>query len=186
MVNKVLFVTQNITDSAAYRTDMQNLGDLEGVGTLRWVGDKCYRWVQNRHSAAVAAGHVVTHLAANAANMFKWVTIPAAVDYATIAGVVASTSIAVGTSGASYVDGGYGWVQVVGYSSTCSVANGTATIAVGATLMPAVGLYVSAEASTALNTAPKHRWSITLLEAYAATTTTVAAPTAMKVLLNCL
>jgi len=161
-------------------------GDVEGVGTLRWIGNKLYRWVQNRHSAALAAGDVVFHTFSDGADAEKYVRDGATADLGFMAGVVASTAIAVGTSDESYADGGYGWVQVLGYCAAANVLPDTnATPAAGATLYGVDGqVYVNGQAVTAMGTAPIYLKNLMLLEAV--TMDTYATVTTAKVLVSCL
>ena len=133
-MEKVLFVTSSVLDSSSYNSNRVDSGDLEGVGVLRWVDDKIYRWCQNRHSAALAVNDVVFHSYANLANAAKWVLDGATADLGFMAGVVASTAIAVGTTvpTVNYSNGGYGWVQVLGYNAAVAVLpSGTTDIAAG-------------------------------------------------------
>lgn len=187
-MNKQIFVTGAVTESRPYRSDMANLGDVEGVGTLRWVDDKLYRWVQNRDDTALAAGDVVSHLMANAGNMLKWVTACATADFGTTAGVVASTTIDVGTTTPTvdYSDGGYGWIQIKGYCASAAIyLSATTTATAGATMVAGTDNVKAAYPglSVAMSTAPKYARHLILLETIA--TATAAASTA-KVYINCL
>lgn len=190
-MEKQIFVTQNITDSKPYVAGRIDKGDVEGVGTLRWVGDKLYRWVQNRDDTALAAGDVVCHKFANGADSLKWVNACATADFSYTAGVVASTTIAVGsaagTDGTAYDDGGYGWVLVEGYYAAAAVLlSQTTAAAAGASMVSATDNVKTATpgVAIAMSTAPKYTRHLLLLEAVA-TVTTAAAGTA-KVYVNCL
>jgi hypothetical protein len=191
-MNKQIFVTNAVTEDRPYLDpatyNRQDAGDVEGVGTLRWVGDKLYRWVQNRHTAALAAGDVVNHNFANAADAFKWVTDGATADLALMAGVVASTKIDVGTTAPSvdYSDGGYGWVLVKGYYAAAAVLlSQTTAAAAGASMINSDGTLTGIPGTAiAMGTDIKYARHLLLLEAVA-TVTTAAAGTA-KVYANCL
>lgn len=185
-MEKQLFVTNAITDSRPYLSSRADLGDVEGIGTLRWVGDKLYRWVQNRHTAALAAGDVVCHTFSDAANALKYVRDGATADLAFMAGVIASTTIAVGTSGESYADGGYGWILVKGYYAAAAVLlSQTTAAAAGASMINSDGTLTGIPGTAiAMGTDIKYARHLLLLEAVA-TVTTAAAGTA-KVYVNCL
>lgn len=133
-MQKTLFVTGAITDSSAYNATRHDNGDLEGVGTMRWVGNKLYMWVQNRHSAALAAGDVVFHTYSDTTDARKWVRDGATADLGFMAGVVVSTAIAVGdtTPTVNYSNGGYGWIMILGeYATVATLQDGTTAIAAG-------------------------------------------------------
>ena len=173
-MEKQLFVTKLVTESSAYSATRPDAGDLEGVGTLRWIGDKLYRWVQNRHSAALAANDVVFHTFSDTSNAEKYVRDGATADLGFMAGVVASTAIAVGTSGASYVDGGYGWIQVLGSNAAVAVLpDGSTAMAAGHSLIGANGTLTAAY-GTIMGTAPLHFKGLLLLEACASMQTPAA------------
>ena len=187
-MEKTLFVSSAVTNSSAYNSSRPDLGDLENVGTLRWIDDKIYRWVQNRNDAALAVGNVVFHSFAAGADSLKWVIDGATADLGYMAGVVASTSIAVGTTTptVNYSDGGYGWIQILGYNADADVLPDTdSTPAAGATLFGLDGqLYVDGENDTAMGTAPLYTRNLLLLEAVSQDTAQAIAAT--KVYINCL
>ena len=189
-MEKQIFVTNSVLEDRPYMDPgtygRQDAGDVEGVGTLRWVGSKLYRWVQNRAAAALAAGDVVYHNCSNLADAEKWVSGGLAADLGFMAGVVASTKIDVGTTAPAvdYSDGGYGWIQVVGYNAAVAILpNGTTDMAAG-------HVCIGADATkaivwgAALNTSPKHKKNIMLLEACASMQTPVA--TTKKCWISCL
>jgi hypothetical protein len=115
---KVVFQTA-LTDISAT--------DLEGAGNLRWVGDKCYRWVLNGNATALTVGQLGFHKAGDAEGMnleiYDLATAGAA-NAGLLAGIVQAASLT-----AEY----YGWVQVLGpYASAALYAYGAdADIAAG-------------------------------------------------------
>lgn len=112
-MEKQLFVTKDITQVSA--------SDLEGVGTVRWKGGKCYRWVQNKHTVATAIGDLVFHSYANGATFLMKVYDGATNDLGAMAGVAVSV-IAVD---------GYGWIQANGVNEAVSVLKSNTAIAIG-------------------------------------------------------
>ena len=184
-MEKTLFVSGAVTKSSAYNASRPDLGDLENVGTLRWIDDKIYRWVQNRNDAALAVNDVVFHTFSDGEDSLKYVRDGATADLAYMAGIVASTSIAIGTSGNSYADGGYGWIQIYGYNAAAKVLPDTnSTPAAGATLFGLDGtLYVDGENDIAMNTPPNHSRTLLLLEAVTMDTTSTV--TTAKVFVCC-
>ena len=111
-MDKTLFVTKEITEVSTT--------DLEGVGATRWVGEKCYRWVQNKHTAVTGIGSVVFHLYTNGADFLKKVYDGATAQLGALAGVAVSV-IAVD---------GYGWIQVDGIAEAVSVYQSTGASAI--------------------------------------------------------
>jgi len=183
---KQVFCTGAVTDTSAYDAQRQDYGDLEGVGTLRIVGDKVYRWVQNRHSAALTAGDVVYHTFSDAANAHKYVRDGATADLGFMAGVVASTTIATDSTG-SAGDGGYGWILISGYYAAAAVLpSATTAAAAGATMIGADAVLTAAPGdSVAMGTAAKYPRHLLLLEAAATVATTAVVATTKKVWVNC-
>lgn len=139
-----------------------NTIDIEGVGNVRYEGQALYRWVQNKHGSAVAAGNVVFHLDTDAATFFQKVYDGLAGDLSYMAGVVVSTSIAANS---------YGWIQIEGYNADIDFfASGGTAIAVGDSLIGVdTKLYVVNGAAT--GTAPLHVRRIIALEALASSVT---------------
>jgi len=180
-MEKQIFATGSITDSAPYRSDRADKGDLEGVGTLRWVGDKLYRWVQNTHNAALSAGDSVYHAMADGDDMFKYVEDGLAETAGVLGGVVASTSIAAASSDGGS-DGGFGWIQVLGYNGEVLVTNTTnVTIAAGDYLQGVSGqTYLTRDGANQ----PKYTRNIKILETFAVSTQPAAAK--KKCLINCI
>lgn len=156
-MDKALFVTKSVTQSSDK--------DLEGVGVLRWIGDKCYRWVKNAEtSSAITVGQAVCHTASDKADLTKSVKIPATASLGLLAGVVASTSIAAGE---------YGWIQVFGVHEAIVVtATTNAAIAAGGSLKSANAVsYLTLD--KAMNTAPSYKNTVLALEAVATMATPV-------------
>ena len=141
-MNKVLFVTRNVTDYAAT--------DLEGVGTLRWEGGKLYRWIQNAESAnAWTVGGAVGHVLTNATTFLTTGIVPATANLSVAAG------LAVSAVPATY----YGWVLVLGAYTTCLAVNTTdVAIVIGDNLkmVNAVTYFARDTAYTAAATYRKH------------------------------
>lgn len=159
-----------------FQTDLTDISstDVEGVGTLRWVGDNLYRWVQNAEAAtALTVGQVCCHDISDGADMLESVEIPATADLGALAGVVMATSLT-----AQY----YGWIQVLGYTASVSVTNTTnVAVAAGDYLK---GVNAAAYATRDAATQPLYVRNIQVLEAYATHTTPSA--TFKKGLINCL
>jgi hypothetical protein len=97
--------------------------DAEQVGTIRFEGNKVYKWVQFAGVTAVAAGKAVSYLATAGADLLENI-----VDGA-------STAIGAGIAQAAVGAGSvqYGWIQIQG---PCVFA-GTVTGAAGAGLTTA-------------------------------------------------
>ncbi len=170
-MQKVLFETQAVTEHGAYDANDAKLGDLEGVGTLRWVGDKCYRWCQNRHTANMAAGDVVFHTFSDLANAHKYIRDGNTTDLGFMAGVIASTAIAYHSTASK---GNYGWVQVLGYNASVkTLPDGTTAIAAGHVGQGSDGT-MTVTWGVVMNTAPLHSRNIMFLEAEASMQTPAA------------
>lgn len=166
MSDKMIFVTQTITQTAAT--------DLEGVGNLRWVGNKCYRWVKNNSGGALAIGELVCHDEAlsSPSGILESVKDPATARLMLLAGVVVADSVA---------EDYYCWVQVLGYAESVILTNTTnVTVTVGAFLK---GVNSANYATLDAATQPLYRRNIQALEAYATHTTPSTAY--KKCLVNC-
>ena len=124
-----------------YRTKVTDIktnaqGDVEGVGTIRWEGEKCYRWVQNYHTTALVAGEPVCYdPATNLANKYERVIQPTTATLKYFAGVAMGAIAADSTGSAG--DGGFGWIQIEGYHSSVVVSIGKTSIAAGINFYPA-------------------------------------------------
>jgi hypothetical protein len=166
-MQKTLFVTQAVTE---YSTS-----DLEGVGTLRWIGGKCYRWVKNGNSStAWIVGQTVFHKGGDYADIFTVAYEALTAQLMLMAGVCCSA-----TPAASY-----GWVQVYGYNVSVSAKNASGTTyAIGDYLKGATGAtYLTFDASTQA----AYKKNVQLLEAAATVTTTLIAVAAYRCIINCL
>jgi hypothetical protein len=162
---KSLFSTKLIETSTS---------DEEGVGTLRFEDDKVYRWVQNYHTAALEEGNVAFHVFSHLGNAHKRVTWGLTANLGYMAGVVMSQASVAAASTITAGDGGYCWVQVLGYNATAAVfASETDPKTVGDTLI-GVNLQLYAHAGAAMGTAPKYTKNLLLLEAVATATTEAA------------
>ena len=163
-MEKQLFVTSAVTETKAT--------DVEGVGTLRWVGDKLYRWIKNESGAALSAGQVVFHDATNdTTDLYHNVQKCTTVELAFMAGVVASTTIA---------SNEFGWIQVFGecVSVSCIAQTGTAGV-VGDYLIGVVNQVYAHRGATS----PAYLRNLQLLEAIASGTTATAYK---KCIVNCI
>jgi hypothetical protein len=109
-MEKQLFVTQSVTETKST--------DVEGVGTLRWVGQNLYRWVKNGNdSNSMSQGEVVCYDIDNAdADIFTVVDNQGSTgdELKLLAGVVASESIS---------SDEFGWIQVLGVNTNCIFTN---------------------------------------------------------------
>jgi hypothetical protein len=123
-MEKQLFVTSSVTQSSKE--------DLEGAGTLRWVGNKLYQWVKNDSGGTVAAGEVVCFDEGSSDGVEgKTVKAPVTARLMLAAGIVASTSIA---------DESYGWILRMGVADNAVVQHITTTsYAAGHYYDPATG-----------------------------------------------
>jgi len=103
--------------------------DKEGVGTLRWEGNKCYKWIkynQGSGSVAAAAGKVAYYYGAGGY-----------ADSEVTCDLSDSVNLGAGVLQAAIPNGYYGWIQIKG-PATLSVAltagaDGNALTPVGAT-----------------------------------------------------
>ncbi len=117
---KKVFITR-LTDTSSK--------DLEGVGTIRWEDNKCYKWVRYQNGAgnvAAAAGRVCYYRGAGGAAAGN-----------VTSDLSDSLQIGAGVLQAAIPDGEYGWIQIKG-PATLSIgltagANGNALTPVGAT-----------------------------------------------------
>lgn len=86
-------------------TDISS-SDKEGVGTLRWEGNKCYKYVQydtGAGSVAAVAGQVAYYYLASGYN-----------DNKVTSDLSDSVEIGAGVLQAVLTDGDYGWIQIKG------------------------------------------------------------------------
>jgi len=170
-MNKLLFATQNVTDTRDT--------DVEGVGTLRWDGDKCYRWVANATTdVSFTVGEVVCHDITNTSTMMQTIIKPATADLSMLAGVcVSNIASSTGTNPKRF-----GWIQVFGYCATVSVINLTDATPAAGDYMKAVNAqtYLTKDAATQAS----YRRTVQTLEAIATHTTPAA--TSKKGFVNCL
>ena len=117
---KKVFITR-LTDTSSK--------DLEGVGTIRWEDNKCYKWVRYQNGAgnvAAAAGRVCYYRGAGGAAAGN-----------VTSDLSDSLQIGAGVLQAAIPDGEYGWIQIKG-PATLSIgltagANGNALTPIGAT-----------------------------------------------------
>lgn len=94
--------------------------DLEGVGTLRWDGANCYRWVKNLTVSVTEVGEVVFHdmSAYPDSTLVESILVCKDEDLGMMAGVCLSI-IAVN---------GFGWIQVFGVCTSVIVAENVTTV----------------------------------------------------------
>ena len=167
-MDKTLFVTKSVTQSSDK--------DLEGVGSIRWVGDNCYRWVKNDEaSVALTVGQPVCHVASEKSDLTKSVKLPLTANLGLLAGIVASTSIAAGH---------FGWIQIFGvHNSVIVTATTNVAVAAGGSLKGVNGqAYLTLD--KAMGTAPSHKNTVLALEAVA--TMTTPATSAIAGFVSCL
>jgi len=126
-MEKQIFSTRAVTDTRKT--------DAEGVGTLRWVDSRLYRWVLNKNAEDLTVGEIAYHKAADTSNLFNYIydryAVADASDEGLMAGVVMATTL-------EYYDSSdatkrcYGWVLVLGdYASVAMYASGITAIAAG-------------------------------------------------------
>ena len=154
-MDKTLFVTKSVTQSSDK--------DLEGVGSIRWVGDKCYRWVKNGEPLVdFTVGQAVCHDASENGDLTKSVKLPHTANLGLLAGIVASTSIAAGH---------FGWIEIFGvHNSVIVTATTNVAVAAGGSLKGVNGqAYLTLD--KAMGTAPIYKNTVLALEAVAVMTT---------------
>ena len=150
---KTLFVT-DLTDTSTT--------DKEGVGTLRWDGANCYRWVYNATESATVVGEVVCHdMDANPdSTLVESVYAAATADLGMLAGVCMSI----------IASESYGWIQVFGVCTSVIVAENTATItAIGDYL---IGVDGAVHAFLDSSVQPQYSRNFQALESLTSTLTT--------------
>ena len=170
MPEKVLFKTKSVTAVSNQ--------DLEGIGVLRWVGDKVFRWVRNDDTAVdLTAGKPCCHTLGNGADIFKSVKEPLTANLGMLAGIAMATVT-------SYVAPTYyyGWIQVLGYNASISVMNQTNATPAAGDYLKGVNSesYLTQDASTQ----PLYSKNVQLHAALATHTTVAAA--AVAGMINCL
>ena len=168
--SKVVFGTA-LTDTATT--------DIEGIGTLRWDGDKLYRWVKNGEATAQAAGNLVCHQFSNGSTAIEHILTPLTADLGFMAGVCISAIPATP---------GYGWIQVLGYGGAALLPHTqtTGSYAAGDYLTPVNAVTYSSTAAKAA-TQPNYIRNIQIMGTAATTTTpTLAIVTTNPVMVNCL
>lgn len=80
--------------------------DLEGVGTLRWEGNKCYKWVQYDTGAG--------GIAAASGKVAYYYTLDGYKNNQVTADLTDSVELGAGVLQAAPGDGEYGWIQIKG------------------------------------------------------------------------
>lgn len=162
---KTLFVTA--------LTDVKTT-DVETVGTLRWDGEKCYRWVYNSGSTDFVAGNVAFHDLSDGAAFTSYVDAAATADLCAMAGVVMG----------ALTHGYYGWIQVLGYTAAFGVTNEKTTPTVAGASFIGINGAVYCTAGAVIGTAPLYARHIIGLDAVATVTTPAA--TTIKGYVQCL
>jgi hypothetical protein len=164
---KQLFVT-SLTETSTM--------DLEGVGTIRTdQGGRAYKWVQNKHTAALTVGQAAFHSFANGAAFDNLVYDGATADLGAMAGIVMAASLAVDS---------YGWVQALGYNASVAVIayQAATALAAGGWLIGTDSLATLTK-GVAMGTAPSYKRGVIALEGLASTINTA---TAIKGYVYCL
>jgi hypothetical protein len=127
-------------------TDVEMCATVNSQRHLRWIGDKCYRWVQNVSGGALVLGDVV---------FFGTNDLTFAEAYQlglSGKGTLGSLMGGVVTSTDGIASGSYGWIQIYGYNATINTL-GHASSAIGDAMIGVSGQnYVTR--STAVGTAP--------------------------------
>lgn len=145
MTDKILFVTHSLKDTSSK--------DLEGVGALRWHGDRLYRWVQNKHTDSVTEGQVVSH-SFDDGDQTK-VYRPTTANLSFIAGVVMAKELEADH---------YGWIQVLGVFDKTQVFQSETTAWTPGVSLKGVNDQLYLNMDTALGTAPTAKRTFLLLE----------------------
>lgn len=166
MSDKVLYATKSLTDYANT--------DVEGIGRIRQIAGKMYRWVRNDTGAALAKGDVVYHGSASTdALERKCVFVRNQSEKGTLVHGMAGVALS------AIPKDGYGWIQIYGYCPEINVM-GHANLAVG-TILGGVDDQKYVTYLGADNAAPACKNHIIAMEAW---TTTSAA--IKKGYVNCL
>lgn len=139
-------------------TDTSTL-DKEGVGTLRWEGNKCYKWVLYNNGAgsvAAVAGNIVFYYALSGDGVSGGYE-----NNEVTADVTDSGGIAAGVLQAVIADGSYGWIQIKGPATLTTAltagSDGNALTAIGAgdSTMDVSGLVTDAVVAYATDASAK-------------------------------
>lgn len=164
-MNKQLFKTKLITEVSP--------NDLEGVGTLRWVGDRLFRWVNNATGTDTVVGEVVCHdMSANPdSGLFEKIYKSVSNDLSMMAGVCMSI----------ITDAKFGWIQVFGHCTSALVLEDTGTTTVIGDYLKAVNNDVVATLDS--TSQPLYTRNLQALEAL---TSTEAVTITMNVTVNCI
>ena len=160
---KRLFVTA-LTDTATT--------DVEGVGTLRWDGESCFRWVYNDTGSATVVGEVVFHDLSDAA---------LTITHNAIAAATADLSAMAGVCMAICASASYMWIQVLGFCTSALVLEDTGTVTSIGDYLKGVNANVAATYD-----AESPATYCRNLQALAVMTSTTAVTATMAVMVNCL
>lgn len=108
--------------------------DLEGVNTLRWEGNKCYKWVKYNYGAgsvAAVAGNVVYSYALGGDGVSQ------GYENGEVTMDLTDGLIGMGILQAIIAHGSYGWIQVKGPATVTTAltagADGNSLTAIGTT-----------------------------------------------------
>lgn len=101
--------------------------DVEGVGVIRFEGDRIYRWVCNKHGSDLAIGAPVCYKMSQGRSMYRNVYQPVSADINTYAG---SAMSAIPTLK-------WGWIQIEGYFASNVLSIGKTDITAGIIAQPA-------------------------------------------------
>lgn len=134
--------------------DVSNASDLNTVGSYMTIGDKTYKWVQNKTAGATAVGDVVCYAAGTDATLTK-----------VYASATANLNLMAGVCTAIAAADDYMWIQVYGYSASINT-QGHASSAIG-DAMVAVNATTYCTRGTALGTAPIYQFHIIALQVWA-------------------
>ena len=159
---KTVFTT--LTTDVSYK-------DVEGVGTLRWEADKCYRWVKNpTTNFTPAAGNLVCHKFTDGTTAMQNVYKPATAILGFLAGVVCGTfSASTGTN-----PNIYGWIQVFGQNALVNITPAntqTTNSPIAGASLKGVDAQVYAALDVAVGTAPIYTRRLLNLDVVTAGTT---------------
>lgn len=98
-------------------TDVKTV-DVEGIGTLRWEGNKCYKWITYSEEAAAVdgvAGEVTFYTVIDGYKLHE-----------VTSDLTASGNIGGGVLQAIMSDGEFGWIQIKGAATlTIALSDGT-------------------------------------------------------------
>lgn len=148
-------------------TDLDEISstDKEGVGVIRWDGQKAYRYVQNTFGSALTVGQVGFHDYSDDDEFFHKIDEAASVDLGAMGGVVVAASLTT-----LY----FGWIQVLGYTASFAVTNQKTTATAAGATFKGIDSQAYLTLGAAMGTASLYPRHIMSVEAVGTVTTPAA------------